>query len=149
MSIFTTIKNVAVALLDPKRYDERGELAYLREVYYNQQGNVRPRQWYRLYSESGSCVGFSYICSCSTEYQLLSAFEWLRNYKCSACKDEFELLKFAGITKDTPASKWESFLVKLPIRPRLAGKQQPRCLDTWAQSGDGEARYEQANVPTI
>ncbi len=144
-SLFETLKKAAVAVFDPKRHEETGELEYLRQVYLQQNDNIRPRQWYRIVSESGNCVGFSYVCSCHAEHQLISAFEWMRDYHCQVCKDKFDLLKFVGITKDVPPAKWEQFFSKLPIRPRLTGLQRPRAIDTW-ENVSGDTAYERGDL---
>jgi hypothetical protein len=133
--ILEQLKRNVSELLHPQRREESQELQYLREVYYNREGNLRPKQWYRLSGESGNCVGFSYFCSCGQEYRLLSAWEWFKDFHCPQCKDKFDLLKFVGIDpKVTPVNQWKSVVEsKLPARPgAVTGKQTPGAM----QMGD-------------
>jgi hypothetical protein len=138
MSILEALKKVAVNVLDPNRQSDSQELSFLKEVYYNRDGNLRPGQWYRLLSETGNCVGFAHYCHCGQERKLLSAWEWFRQYKCPQCKDDFELLKFVGIDPaSTPPAQWKSICdAKLPARPGVAGKQTPSAVDIWGDSDD-------------
>jgi hypothetical protein len=142
MGILDGLKQAVVNALDPRRH-ESGEQEYVRNVYLNVDGNNNPRarSWSRIHSENGNCVGFSYTCSCGREFQLLSAFEWLRNYECPLCKDRFDLLRAVGITQETPIGKWEAMLRTLPVRPRLDRQSAPRVHDTWGDSS-GEAKWE-------
>jgi DNA-directed RNA polymerase subunit RPC12/RpoP len=151
-SLLDGVKNAIVNILDPNHSQNSGELFALRQMYDNVagQGNMRPRQWYRLHTHSGSCCGFSYVCSgCAREYQLLSAFEWTRDYECSTCHDKFDLYKFAGVTEGkfkVAAKDVESLLATLPVRPRLAGvAPKPRVIDMWEMGWDGSTDYSTAD----
>jgi hypothetical protein len=142
MGILDGLKQTVVNALDPRR-QMSGEQEYLKNVYLNVDGanNPRCRSWSRIHAENGNCVGFSYVCSCGREFQLLSAFEWLRTYECPLCKDRFDLLRAVGITQETPIAKWESMLHTLPVRPRLNQQPQPRMHDTWSGNA-GEVKWE-------
>lgn len=137
-SLLDALKNKLMTVLDPQYSRKQTELAYLREVYGNAPGGSKRDQWYRVANAVGDLVGFAFVCTCGQEYQLLSVNDWLgRDYHCPQCKTEFSLMKACGITPDTPVAKWPEFYATLPVRPRLAGTQQPRMLDTWA-AGDRE-----------
>lgn len=142
MGIIDGLRNAAANVIAPNRHMS-GEQEYLKNVYLDVDGasNPRCRSWSRIHSENGNCVGFSYVCSCGREFQLLSAFEWLRNYSCELCRDRFELLKAVGITQETPISKWESLLRTLPVRPRLDRAPRPHMRDTWSNNS-GEVTWE-------
>lgn len=100
-------------------------------------------QWYRLFNEAGCHVGFSWICSCGIEYQLLSIEQWqARDHNCPTCKRPFSLFKALGITQETPHSKLADKYASLPVRSRTTGKKAPRFLDTWDSSKAGEVEYE-------
>jgi hypothetical protein len=141
-SIFERVRNVAMAAFSPSYLSEKTELQYLRQLYDGNGGNVRPNTWYRILNQGGQHVGFSYSCACGMEYQLLQPFEWFRPYTCSQCKNPFELLRAAGVPQNCPPHKFEEHLRKLPVRPRLGGKQQPSAIDTWASGDDGTVTYE-------
>ena len=134
------VKTAVVEALAPQRAGESKELAYLREIYTNREGNIRRNQWYRLLNQNGDHVGFSFSCACGTEYQLLHLSDWMgRQHTCAACKTAFDLLKAAGITQETPAAQWPQHFAKLPARPRVSGKRTPPFADTWSDSaGDVE-----------
>ena len=110
------------------------------------QGGIIKNQWYRLVTTQGKVVGFSFACKCGIEYKLLSAFEWLRDYKCPTCKEAFDILKSVGLRESSPISDLVPALAKLPSRPHVAGEsvQQPRFMDTWNGADDGVG-YEQHN----
>jgi hypothetical protein len=155
------LKETIVELLNPGARQERGELEALRQMYdpSNAAGGMPPNKWFRLYNPAGTCVGFSYVCACGQEWQMLSAFEWMRDYSCPQCKSKFDLLKSVGIRNDkgelASQDKWEALLCKLPVRPRLAGTAPaPRVLDTWANNsgdvtyGGDDARYRTKDYET-
>ena len=148
MSLLDGLKEAIVEVLRPGTRQQLGERDALKQMYQNSNAqNILPGQWYRLYSPSGSCVGFSYCCPCMREWQLLSAFEWHRDYTCPQCKSKFDLLKHVGIKNadgdfKVKPEEWEQLLSKLPVRPRLAGGP-PRTpfIDTWDNS-DSTVGYE-------
>jgi hypothetical protein len=139
-SLLDGLKNAVIEMLRPGTQQQLGERESLRQLYdATSAGAVLPNTWYRLHNQNGGCVGFSYSCNCRMEYQLLSAFEWMRDYKCSQCGAKFDLLKYAGIKNADgefvrKPEEWEALLAKLPIRPRLAGRQEQRVFDTWSES---------------
>lgn len=136
-SLLDGLKEAIIEAIRPGTRQELNEGEVLRQMYSAENANnIRQNQWYRLHNQNGDCVGFSFVCTCMGEYQLLSAFEWMRDYKCQRCGSKFDLLRFVGIKAANgeftkKPEEWEKFLAKLPIRPRLAGKQQPRFVDTW------------------
>lgn len=128
MSLLGGLRNVLVEALRPGTRQESGELAALREMYdHRNTGNPRPNQWYRVHSQAGLCVGYSYTCNCHQEFQLLSHLEYARDYECSLCHGKFNLFKDHKICDAEGNFKVrlpdiDKILLKLPIRPRLAGK---------------------------
>jgi hypothetical protein len=148
MSLLDGLKEAIVEVLRPGTRQQLGERDALKQMYQNSNAqNILPDQWYRLYSQSGACVGFSYCCPCMREWQFISAFEWQRDYVCPQCKSKFDLLRFVGIknsdgTFKVDPAEWETLLAKLPVRPRLAGGP-PRTpfIDTWDNS-DSTVGYE-------
>jgi hypothetical protein len=150
-SILDGLKEAVIEVIRPGTRQALGERAALKQMYTASNTNMTPNTWYRLHNSAGACVGFSYSCNCMVEYQLLSAFEWMRDYSCGQCKAKFDLLRHAGI-KDAKGEfkvkpeEWESLLAALPVRPRLAGvPERPRVIDTWENSRAGEAEYEPFN----
>lgn len=147
MSLIGGLKSAIVEALRPGTRQALGENAALRQMYEaGNAGAVLPNTWYRLHNQVGSCVGFSYSCNCRMEYQLVSAFEWMRDYKCNLCGAKFDLLKHAGIKNEAgefvrKPEEWEHLLSKLPVRPRLAGKATPSFVDTWADDGAVEVNW--------
>lgn len=143
MSFLDAVKITIVEFIRPGTAQQLGENNVLKQMYQNSNaGAIQPNTWYRLHNQTGSCVGFSYSCNCRQEYQMLSAFEWLRDYACQQCGCKFDLLKHVGIKNEKDEFKikpeeWESFLAKLPVRPRLAGvPEKPRAVDTWSASDE-------------
>jgi hypothetical protein len=151
MSLLDGLKNAVIEALRPGTQQQLGERQALRQLYEaNNDGAVLPNSWYRLHNQSGNCVGFSFSCNCRLEYQLLSAFEWMRDYKCGQCSAKFDLLKHVGIKNadgefTRKPEEWEALLAKLPVRPRLAGAPQQRVFDTWATGKGDEVAYELAD----
>jgi hypothetical protein len=148
MTFLEDVKERVIDWLRPGTRQALGEHEAMKQLYSNSNAqNIIPGQWYSLLNQNGDRVGFSYVCNCGREHQLINAFEWLRMYTCGACRARFDLLKSAGIKGHDGECKkpeeWEAFLRKLPIRPRLAGgpPRQP-FIDTWGASGDCETRYE-------
>jgi len=137
-SLLDGLRNAVIEILRPGTRQQFGEHETLRQLYESSNAQaILPNTWYRLHNPKGDCVGFSYVCNCKTEYQLLSAFEWMRDYKCRACGAKLDLLKHVGIKNADGEIKprpedWERMFAKLTIRPRLAGKAHPRVFDTWA-----------------
>jgi hypothetical protein len=146
MSVFDGLRNAVVEILRPGTRQQLGERAVLQEMYASTNAQaILPNTWYRLHNQAGNCAGFSFVCNCRHEYQLLSAYEWLRDYKCKVCGAKFDLLKHVGATRETPAGELENYLAKLPIRPRLAGgPAQPNFIDTWGGKDD-EVGYEMSD----
>lgn len=139
-NIFEGLRKAALSLLGASSSEEET----LRHLYSGQ-GGFAKNQWYRLYNAAGTCVGFSYVCKCGTEYQLLNALEWYRDYKCG-CGGKFELLRFVGLTPDSPIKSQNAAFAKLPIRPRAAGAPpKPRSIDIWEQSGSGDVQWTGSN----
>jgi hypothetical protein len=150
-SLLDGLRIAVVEILRPGTRQQLGEREVLRQMY--EASNTRatlPNTWYRLHNHAGDCVGFSFVCNCHTEYQLLSAFEWMRDYKCKACGAKFDLLKHTGIkTADgeikTRPEEWERLFARLPIRPRLAGgPPRPRAFDTWSRNNSDEVQWDGA-----
>jgi hypothetical protein len=144
MGIIESLKQTVVNVLDPNRRAQSQELSYLQEIYYNREGNLRPRQWYRLSNERGETVGFSFVCSEGQEYRFLDVFEAFRDHVCPNCKDKFELLKFVGINPaEIPVTQWKSICTaKLPARPgAVTGKQAPAAaqIGDWGGNLPGES----------
>ena len=143
MSLLDGLKKAVIEVLRPGTRQQLGEANVLKQMYENSNAQaILPNTWYRLHNEAGACVGFSYVCNCRTEHQLYSAFEWMRDYQCPACGARFDLLKHAGIKNVDgdyvkKPEEWESLLAKLPVRPRLAGKQPSPFVDTWAGDDGG------------
>jgi hypothetical protein len=143
MSLLDGLKTAVIEILRPGTRQQLGEGAVLKQMYEASNAQaILPNSWYRLHNEAGACVGFSYVCNCKTEHQLFSAFEWMRPYACPACAAKFDLLKHVGIKNvdgdfTKKPEEWEALLAKLPVRPRLAGKQQQSFVDTWSNdNGD-------------
>ncbi len=145
-SLLDSFKQSIIRALDPQHNRKETELSYLRQVYNNAPG-IKRNQWYRIATEVGNLVGFSFSCACGQEYQLLSINDWLRDYHCPQCKTEFDLLKTVGITSEISPTRWPEFFAKLPVRPRLAGIKQPRVIDTWSSSDEGVG-YERTDPGT-
>ena len=149
MTFLDKVKTNIVEFLRPGTQNESGELATLRQLYDNTNaGGLRPNAWYQLVNgASGKLVGFSYVCNCMREFQLVHPHEWARDYSCPQCRCTFNLYKQKGITDaegnfKVSASEIERILAGLPIRPRLDGNRAPSFVDTWAERGDGEVGYE-------
>jgi len=154
-SILEGLRTLIIERLRPGTREALGEREVLRQMYSAENaGRIQPNSWYRLHNENGDCVGFSYVCNCNVERQMLSAFEWMRDYACPQCKAKFDLLRFVGIKAASgeftkKPEEWEKLLATLPIRPRLAGKPQPRAIDTWSASGDGEVIWAGSKPHTV
>jgi hypothetical protein len=130
MGLLDRIKTTITGALAAPANESR-ELSYLRQIY-QQQGGVQRNSFYRILNQSGDNVGFSFVCNCGTEYQLLHVADWLRQNTCPTCKTQFDLLKACGITTETPTAQWPQFFAKLPARPRLSGsKPRSPYIDTW------------------
>jgi len=141
MSLIDKARNIAVGLLDPNYHEKTTEADEIR-TRHAAQGGVLKNQWYRLSRPDGKVVGFSYSCKCGTEYKLFSAFEWLRDYRCTSCGARFDLLGSVGLSASSPIADLVPALANLPARPHVAGPDtRQRFVDTWAQSDDG-AGYE-------
>jgi hypothetical protein len=148
MSLLDGLKEAIVEVLRPGTRQALGERDALKQLYDSSNAkNILPNSWYRLYNQAGSCVGFSFVCNCGVERQLISAYEWHRDYVCPQCKVKLDLLRFVGIKNADGEIKarpeeWETLLSKLPVRPRLAGGP-PRTpfIDTWDNS-DSTVGYE-------
>jgi hypothetical protein len=116
------------------------------EMYRKEAALASPKnQWYRLLNPNGDHVGFSWLCSCGVEYQMVAITDWFgREYNCTACSRPLSLFKACGITQQsTPATCLEKF-AQLPVRGRRTGKpDSPKFLDTWSgetnDSGSGPA----------
>jgi hypothetical protein len=106
MGILDRVKTAVAEALAPARAGESKELAYLREIYYNKDTNIRRNQFYRLLNQNGNHVGFSFSCVCGAEYQMLDVTDWLgRQNVCPTCKTQFDLMKTVGLTQETPAGQ--------------------------------------------
>jgi hypothetical protein len=133
------VGRIADALFFPKSQEESQELRYLREIYQNKNTNLQLNQWYRLLTETGNLVGFSYNCLCSTYYELLSINDWTHEHRCPGCKHDFDLFKTLGITKEVAPAKWPEHFATLPPRPRLSGQgRRPPYINTWQDNGEDE-----------
>lgn len=149
MSLLDGLKEAIVEVLRPGTRQALGEREALRQMYsHSNAQNILPNTWYRLYNQAGACVGFAFVCPCMVERQLLSAFEWMRDYTCPQCKAKFDLLRHVGIKSADGEFKvkpedWEKLLAKLPVRPRLAGgPARPPFIDTWDSTSNYETGYE-------
>ena len=124
------------SVLDRDFREKNTEAEAIRKRHAEQVGILRD-QWYRLTRPDGKVVGFSYSCKCGTEWKLLSAFEWLRDYKCSSCGAVFELLRAVKLSGSSPIDELVPALAKLPARPHVAGPDtRQRFVETWAQNAD-------------
>jgi hypothetical protein len=131
------VKTAVAEALAPQRAGESKELAYLREIYYNKDTNIRRNQFYRLLNQNGNHVGFSFSCVCGAEYQMLDVTDWLgRQNVCPTCKTQFDLMKAVGLAHETPAAQWPQYFAKLPARPRVSGKRTSPYIDTWNDNGE-------------
>jgi hypothetical protein len=118
-NIFERVIDRLAYAFDTPGHRQSQEAFVMREMYGGRGGNLVPHQWYRLLSEQGNCRGFSYVCTCGREHQMVDFFEAFRDYECPPCHDKFNLLKFVGIDPaKTPANQWKSICdAKLPARP--------------------------------
>jgi len=149
------LEKVRTQLADIIRPRQSGEGQVVDQLYNNPEGrNLRPRTWYQIASAtSGKLLGYSYVCACVRESQLVYPNEWTRDYECAQCHDHFNLYKFAQIVDaagkfKVSASEIEGILSKLPVRPRLDGSRTPSVIDTWSEAGDGSVGWEGAPPPS-
>jgi hypothetical protein len=146
-SLLDGFKNAIIEALRPGTREALGEREVLRQMYSAENaGRIQPNAWYRLHNQNGDCVGFSFVCNCNVERQMLSAFEWMRDYSCPQCGAKFDLLRSVGIKAANgeftkKPEEWEKLLATLPIRPRMQGKPTPKAVDTWESSGSGEVEW--------
>ena len=147
-NIFQKAKSVLVAALDSDRSAEKTELVYLRELYADQNGGPpRRNQFYQIISQSGNVVGYSWVCACGTEYQMLSVNDWLgKDHVCPTCKTDFDLFRAAGITAEDGDQQKREKLAKLPVRPRNADIKKSPFHDTW---NDGDETVQWAGSKPV
>ena len=132
MGILDRVKTAVADALAPQRAGESKELAYLREIYYNKDTNIRRNQFYRLLNQNGNHVGFSFSCVCGAEYQMLDVTDWLgRQNVCPTCKTQFDLMKAVGLTQERLLHSGRSILPSCPRRSeeRRVGKE---CRSRWS-----------------
>jgi len=131
--ILDSVKTFIHEVLTPGYVAKQTEAAYLRQQY-NQDSAALPRrdQWYRLLSARGDVVGVEYSCICGVTYPFLSMNDYWKEYNCPTCNHPFSLSKAIGYVEGkNKLSEVSTLMLTLPTRPRLAGKQERKHVDTW------------------
>jgi len=145
MGLLQGLKESIVELLQPGTRQTLGEARALREMYDARNTNMLPNTLYRVHNhERGNFAGFSFVCNCGVEYQLLNITDWTREYECKACGAKFCAYRMLGIIDADgnylmKQSEIEARIAKLPMRPRLSGRPAP---SPFIEIGNDEASVE-------